>query len=118
MKSQASPMAWKVFRASAIGGLILLYAMGLVISTRALDLLPQGREVGPGGHTYPTWTILHFASALVFAVLAMPQLISGLRHRYPSFHRYSGRVTITCGLIAAVTGTFIPFAVVPPRPLL
>jgi uncharacterized membrane protein YozB (DUF420 family) len=97
---------------------VLLYAIGLIISTRALYLLPQGKETGPGGHSYPAWTVVHFASAFLFAVLAIMQLLSGLRRRFPSLHRYSGRVAVVCGLIAAVTGAFIPFAVVPPRPLL
>jgi uncharacterized membrane protein YozB (DUF420 family) len=117
MNREAFPMTWKVFRAAMIGGLALLYAIGVILSTRALRLLPQGKEVGPEGHPYPPWTVIHFAAALLFAVLAMMQLLSGLRRRYPALHRYSGRVAVLCGLIVAMTGTLIPFAVVPPRPL-
>jgi Predicted membrane protein (DUF2306) len=118
MNRQTFPFAWKVFRALVIGGLGLLYAIGLIISARALLLLPLGKEVGPGGHSYPTWAVVHFASAFLFAALAMMQLIPVLRRRYPLLHRYSGRVAIVCALIAAVSGSFIPFAVTPPRPLL
>ncbi len=118
MNHQKSPVAWKGFRAVAIGGLVFLYAIGLTISTRALYLLPQGKERGPDGHSYPAWTVLHFASALVFVVLAMMQLSSALRRRYPPLHRYAGRVAVVFGLIAAVTGALIPFALVPPRPLI
>jgi uncharacterized membrane protein YozB (DUF420 family) len=107
----------RVVRIAAIGGLGLLYGFGFYISTKAIAFLPQGKETGPTGHAYPPWTIVHFASALLFAVLAMLQLISALRRRHPLLHRYSGRIAIASGLIAAITGAWIPFAVVPPRPL-
>jgi uncharacterized membrane protein YozB (DUF420 family) len=118
MKRQGSLVTWKAFRALVLGGLGLLYAIGLVISARAFILLLLGKEMGPGGHSYPGWTIVHFASAFVFAALAVLQLLPALRRRYPPLHRYSGRIAIFCGLVAAVTGAFIPFAVNPPRPLL
>lgn len=111
-------MSGKVLRAAMMGALAVLYALGVLLSTRALHRLSQGKEVGPGGQAYPPWTALHFAAALVFAVLAMLQLVSALRRRYPALHRYSGRAAVLCGLIASLSGALIPFALVPPRPVL
>jgi hypothetical protein len=118
MTRKGLPRTWKVFRALVVGGLGLLYALGLIISARAILLFALGKETGPGGHSYPAWTILHFASAFLFAALAVLQVLPILRRRYPMLHRCSGRIAVFCGLIAAVTGAFIPFAVIPPRPLL
>ncbi|AXC12489.1 hypothetical protein ACPOL_3194 [Acidisarcina polymorpha] len=111
-------MTRRLTRTSAFGILALLYGFGVFVSTRASILLLKGKESGPNGHPYPPWTIIHFASALLFAVLAMMQLVSVVRRRYPLLHRYSGRIAVVSGLIAAITGVCIPFAVVPPRPLL
>ena len=83
-----------------------------------MELLPQGKETDPGGHAYPAWTAIHFSSALLFVVLAMSQLVSVVRRRHPLFHRYTGRIAVASGLISAVSGAIIPFAVVPPHPLL
>ena len=118
MNRQRLLVTWKAFRVFVVGGLGLLYAIGLILSARAIFLLPHGKEMGPGGHPYPTWTGLHFASAFLFAALALPQLLPVLRRRYPLLHRYSGRVAVFWGLITAVTGALIPFAIVPPRPML
>jgi hypothetical protein len=57
------------------------------------------------------------ASALLCAVFAMLQLVSFIRHRQPLFHRYIGRFAVGSGLLAAMTGASIPFAVVPQHPL-
>ena len=110
--------ALKAAQIAAISGLVLLYAYGVRFSIKAIELLPQGKETDPAGHAYPPWTVIHFASALLFAVLAMMQLVSVVRRRYPVFHRYIGRIAVASGLIAAITGASVPFAVVPPHPLL
>jgi putative flippase GtrA len=101
----------------AISALVLLYAYGVRISIKAIELLHQGKETGPSDQPYPTWTVVHFASALLFAVFAMLQLVSFIRRRQPLFHRYIGRLAVGSGLLAAVTGASIPFAVVPQHPL-
>jgi len=120
MRARPTTDRWssKVSRTALICGLVLIYAIGVYISGRALSLLPHGKETGPNGHPYPSWTIVHFASALLFALLAMLQLLSGLRRRHPLLHRYWGRIAVASGLIAAISGACIPFAVVPPRPLI
>lgn len=101
-----------------MSALALLYALGVVLSTRALHLLSQNEEFGPGGQPYPPWTAIHFAAAFLFAVLAVLQLVSALRRRYPALHRYCGRAAVLFGLITAISGALIPFAVIPSRPLL
>ena len=49
-------------------------------------------------------------------MLALLQLVSALRRRYPTLHRYSGRAAVLCGLTAAISGALVPFALIPPRP--
>jgi uncharacterized membrane protein YozB (DUF420 family) len=98
-----------------IVGLLLIYGVGVAISVRAMLRLPAGKETGPLGDVYPLWTVAHFSSALVFAVLAMLQIVPVVRRRYPKVHRISGRIAVVAGLVAAVAGTMIPLGV-PDRP--
>ena len=117
MHPKARAMAAKVAQIAAIGALVLLYGYGARISIKAIELLQRGEETGPSDQPYPSWTVIHFASALLFAVFGMLQLVSFIRDRQPRLHRYMGRVAVGSGLLAAVTGAGIPFAVVPQHPL-
>jgi uncharacterized membrane protein YozB (DUF420 family) len=114
---QGTPSMKRIFKITAISAMVVLYVYGARISAKALELLPQSNETGPSGTAYQPWTVLHFASALVFAVLAMWQLFSALRGRYPLLHRYMGRIAVVTGLVVALSGASIPFAASPPRPL-
>jgi hypothetical protein len=117
MRPSVRAAAMMMIQIAAIGLLVLLYAYGARIAIKAIALLPQGKETDPSGRAYPAWTIIHFVSSLLFTVLAVMQLMPAIRRRHPEFHRYAGRVALAFGLIAAVTGASIPFAAVPPHPM-
>jgi uncharacterized membrane protein YozB (DUF420 family) len=117
MPPKTGAAAVKVAQIVAISALVLLYAYGVRISIKAIELLHEGKETGPSDQPYPTWTVVHFASALLFAVFAMLQLVSFIRRSQPLFHRYIGRLAVGSGLLAAVTGASIPFSVAPQHPL-
>jgi hypothetical protein len=117
MRASVRAAATMMLQIAAIGLLVLLYAYGARIAVKAIALLAQGKETDPSGHAHPAWTLIHFASSLLFAVLAMMQLVAAIRRRHPEFHRYAGRVAVAFGLIAAVTGASVPFAAVPPHPM-
>jgi uncharacterized membrane protein YozB (DUF420 family) len=102
---------------AAFAGFALLYAYGIQLSINAIDLLSRGQETDPAHQAYPPWTAIHFAAALLFAVLALTQLLSVVRRRHPRWHRYAGRVAIASGLVAAISGASVPFIFVPPHPL-
>lgn len=98
-------------RMMTIGALLYLYFYGSRIAVEAIRALPMGTETDPLHVPYPGWTILHFASALVFAVLAMFQLIGAIRVRYPAVHRYIGRIAAGAAYLAAISAAAIPLAV-------
>jgi hypothetical protein len=79
--------------------------------------LAAGTETGPLGDTYPGWTLIHFVSALTFAVLAVFQLVPIVRHCYPSAHGIARRIAVCAGLATALSGATIPIALAI-RPLL
>jgi hypothetical protein len=60
----------------------------------------------------PRMTLLHVAPGALLLVLMLLQFSSRIRSRFPSFHRWSGRVTILAGLAAVVAAFY--FAVVRP----
>lgn len=55
---------------------------------------------------------LHVVLASLALILAVPQLITGLRARYPAVHRWTGRAYVTCVFIsggaALVLAVFAP----------
>jgi uncharacterized membrane protein len=55
---------------------------------------------------FPAVTRLHVIPGAVFLLLAPLQLVRGIRQRRPAWHRWSGRVLLVSGSIAAVTGLF------------
>jgi hypothetical protein len=113
LRNSKITLAWLM----PVGALFLLYAYGVRIAILAIHALPTGKETGPLDDPYPAWTAIHFVSALVFAVLALFQLVPIVRQRYPLVHRRFGRIAVGSGLIAAASGMAIPFGVAAARPL-
>ena len=56
---------------------------------------------------------LHIVPGLLFLLLGPLQFISSLRARWPTLHRWSGRVFIVSGLITAITAIVINMAFPP-----
>jgi len=55
----------------------------------------------------PVPAVLHILSSVHFCFLGALQLIPGIRGAYPKFHRFSGRMLIVSGLVAAMTGLWM-----------
>lgn len=52
-------------------------------------------------------TFAHIIPAFVFAVLVPFQFVGGIRARHPAFHRWNGRILITVGTLAGLTGLLL-----------
>lgn len=55
----------------------------------------------------PLATWLHLLPALLIALTGPFQFIRRIRKQWPVFHRWSGRVFLTCGFVGALTGFYI-----------
>jgi hypothetical protein len=51
--------------------------------------------------------VAHIAGAFVYALLGALQFSAGIRHRWPSWHRASGKVAIGAGAIVAVSALWL-----------
>jgi len=58
-------------------------------------------------HTMPIPILLHVIFGVLFNLLAPFQFVHSLRRRFPRFHRYSGRLLIPTGVIAAVSALWM-----------
>ena len=97
--------------------LVLLCAIGLFTTLRALGVLARGGAPEFGGlFRYPGWAAIHFVSGTVFAVLAPFQLWAGFRERHRSLHRGLGRVALAAAVPLALSGLVLPYWM-PARPL-
>ena len=68
----------------------------LIEGKLALDFLPDVPDVLP--------LMLHSIGGISFLLLGALQMSAGLRHRYPSMHRYLGRAIVALGFLGAVSG--------------
>jgi uncharacterized membrane protein len=63
-------------------------------------------------HSLATWT--HLIGGMLIMVIGPLQFLRPIRKNYTNFHRWSGRVFLLCGSMAALSGVFIgvfyPFA--------
>jgi uncharacterized membrane protein len=65
---------------------------------------------------YPIWAALHFTAGGLWAVLAPFQLWGRIRSRFIAFHRAAGRIAAVAGVITALSGISLVFAM-PERPV-
>lgn len=76
------------------------------------------RLAGLAGHTAvngdserflasPLAVTLHIISAVLFSLFGAFQFSTGLRKRYPQWHRLSGRVVAASGVVAALSGIWM-----------
>lgn len=59
----------------------------------------------------PGLTLLHMVPGLIFVVLGPFQFITKIRSRYINFHRWSGRIYVTSGLLVGVTALMLGFVI-------
>ena len=116
MNFQGSPISWKVYRSSMMSALgssmhsASSFRLGLFTCFLKVKKLAQSVSRTRRG---PPFTSSRHCSSQCWALL---QLVSALRRRNPTLHRYSGRAAVLCGLTAAISGALVPFALIPPRP--
>lgn len=55
----------------------------------------------------PVTVILHIIGASLFSILGALQFSTGLRQRYPQWHKVSGRVVAASGVVAALSGIWM-----------
>jgi uncharacterized membrane protein len=90
--------------------LILLTLVPMVAGSVRLAELSTGPEVTADNARYvadPLPVVLHIISACVYCVLGAFQFIPGPRSRGRRWHRYSGRLLVPTGILAAVTGVWM-----------
>ena len=55
----------------------------------------------------PVTIMLHIFGAVLFSLLGAFQFSTGLRQRYPRWHRVSGRIVAASGVVAALSGIWM-----------
>jgi hypothetical protein len=55
----------------------------------------------------PAPILLHIGTAAVYCLVGAFQFSSGIRRRWPRWHRRAGRVLVPCGLVAALSGVWM-----------
>jgi len=65
--------------------------------------------------TSPIPVLLHIVSVTLYSLLGAFQFSTGLRRRWPGWHRAAGRILIGAGLVAALSGLWMAsfYAIVP-----
>lgn len=90
--------------------LVALSLVPVVAGMARLAGLVAGGEVPPDAARFaasPFPVALHVASATPYCLLGAFQFSSGLRRRWPSWHRRAGRVLGALGLLAALSGVWM-----------
>ncbi len=54
-------------------------------------------------------TLIHILPGALFLILAPLQFVAGIRSRHLSFHRWSGRLLMVCGLIIGISALIMSF---------
>ena len=81
----------------------LLSLLGIIFT---VSFLVRG-GANEGFLEYPVITALHVVPGLVYMALAPLQFVGRIRRKYPSYHRWSGRLLATAGLILGAAALFI-----------
>ncbi|MCU1230874.1 MAG: hypothetical protein JWO97_3758 [Acidobacteria bacterium] len=85
-----------------------------IVDPHAGERLAQMRRFDGSYAVSPKMTLLHVAPGALLLVLMLMQFSSRIRRRFPSFHRWSGRVTVIAGLAITIAALFFaigrPFA--------
>jgi len=91
-------------------GLLLLSAIPLTFGAFRLTTLAGGPEILPANARFsasPLPVVLHIVSALVFAILGAFQFATGIRRRWPGWHRAAGRLIVGCGLLVGLSAVWL-----------
>jgi hypothetical protein len=93
-----------------MAALLLLSAFPLVAGAFRLSQLAGGAEITPANARFsasPLPVVLHIVSAGVYALLGAFQFATGIRRRWPGWHRIAGRLLVICGLLVGLSGLWM-----------
>jgi hypothetical protein len=104
-------------------GLIALAAIPVAAGTARLVMLAGGAPVTPDNARFiadPLPVVLHIVSVAVYCVVGAFQFSPGIRRNHIAWHRFSGRILVPFGLIAALSGIWMAmsYEIVPADTLL
>src|SRR5215216_4125886 len=91
-------------------GLLVLSAIPLAFGAIRLTELAGGAAITPSNARFfasPLPVALHIVSATVFAILGAFQFVTGIRRRWPGWHRAAGRLLVGCGLLVGLSGLWM-----------
>jgi len=99
-------------------GLIALAFIPVVAGVVRLVALASGAEITPENLRFfasPVPVVLHIIAVTVYCVLGAFQFSPGLRRNHLRWHRFSGRLLVPTGLVAASSGIWMAtaYAIVP-----
>jgi uncharacterized membrane protein len=93
-----------------VAGLLLLSAFPLAAGAFRLSQLAGGAAITPANARFfasPLPVVVHIVSAAVYALLGAFQFANGFRRRWPSWHRWAGRLVVVCGLLVGLSGLWM-----------
>ncbi len=91
-------------------GLLALSAIPLAAGGIRLTELAGGADITPANARFfasPVPVVLHIVSATVFAILGAFQFVTGIRRRWPGWHRAAGRLLVPCGLLLGLSALWM-----------
>jgi uncharacterized membrane protein len=103
-------------------GAFFLTAIGIaMVIRRTLAMAGIIAAVNPSGAVpfdtgfaqHPLLTFMHILPGMLFMLLGPWQFMPGIRERYLSIHRISGRIYIVCGYIVGLSALSMPFIMLP-----
>jgi uncharacterized membrane protein len=101
---RAGSAAWLV------AALLLLSAIPLASGAFRLTQLAGGAAITPANARFfaaPLPVVVHIVSASVYALLGAFQFANGFRLRWPTWHRWAGRLLVVCGLLVGLSGLWM-----------
>ncbi len=93
-----------------VPALLLLSAIPLAAGAVRLTQLAGGAAITPANARFfasPLPVVLHIVSAFVYAILGAFQFPTGIRRRWPGWHRAAGWLLVPSGLLVGLSGLWM-----------
>ena len=91
-------------------GLLLLSFIPIAGGAHRLTQLTDGTEITPANARFfasPPPVIVHIVNASLYAILGAFQFATGIRRRWPAWHRWVGRLLVISGLLVGLSGMWM-----------
>jgi uncharacterized membrane protein len=101
-----------------IAALLMLSFIPIASGAFRLTQLTGGAQITPANARFfasPLPVTVHIVNASLFAILGAFQFASSFRRRWPSLHRWAGRLLVVCGLLVGLSGLWMTLFY--PRPV-